>query len=138
MKTMKKLIVLLYILFFISCSSNSSIDDTSDIDMDALDNEKPTTFFIELNNSTTRVGFNQITLPGYVFSPKSQQQTFTLDEGMSGGLNDVRVTLTGKCSVGNRNVSRDVFVNFLEEQPTVVFSISRVVTCSPEIEISYE
>lgn len=121
---MKKIIFLFVTILVISCSSD---DDGSS-----------TKYYIELNNSTTRVTFNQITLPGYVFSPTNQQQTFTLDKGMSSGLNDVRVTLSGKCSVGNSNVSRDVFVNFLEDQPTVVLSISRVVTCSPEIVISYK
>ena len=70
-----------YLLFFttliISCSNGD--DDSSK-------------YYIELNNSTSRVTFNQITLPGYVFSPTNQQQTFTLDKGMSGGVNDVRVT----------------------------------------------
>ena len=122
---MKKIYLLFFTILVISCSS----DD---------DGGSSTKYYIELNNSTTRVTFNQITLPGYVFSPTNQQQTFTLDKGMSGGLNDVRVTLSGKCSVGNSNVSRDVFVNFLEDQPTVVLSISRVVTCSPEIVISYK
>ena len=126
-------VLLLSSSFLISCSNN---DDISDMGIDG--SEKSTTYYIELNNSTTRVNFNQITLPGYVFSPTNQQQTFTLDKGMSGGVNDVRVTLSGKCSVGNSNVSRDVFVNFLEDQPTLVLSISRVVTCSPEIVISYK
>ena len=121
----KKVVLLSIFLFtMISCSTD---DDGSS-----------TRYYIELNNSTTRVTFNQITLPGYVFSPTNQQQTFTLDKGMSGGVNDVRVTLSGTCSVGNSNVSRDVFVNFLEDQPTLVLSISRVVTCSPEIVISYK
>ena len=120
---MKKIYLLFFTTLIISCSNG---------DDDSLK------YYIELNNSTSRVTFNQITLPGYVFSPTNQQQTFTLDKGMSGGVNDVRVTLSGKCSVGNSNVSRDVFVNFLEDQPTVVLSISRVVTCSPEIVISYK
>ena len=120
---MKKIYLLFFTTLIISCSNGD--DDSSK-------------YYIELNNSTSRVTFNQITLPGYVFSPTNQQQTFTLDKGMSGGVNDVRVTLSGKCSVGNSNVSRDVFVNFLEDQPTVVLSISRVVTCSPEIVISYK
>ena len=129
---MRRILIILATILF-SCSNN---DDISDMGIDG--SEKSTTYYIELNNSTTRVGFNQITLPGYVFSTTSQQQTFTLDQGMSGGVNDVRVTLFGKCSVGNRNVSREIIVNFLEDKPTVVFSISRVVTCSPEIEISYK
>ena len=120
---MKKIYLLFFITLIFSCSSS---DDES------------SKYYIELNNSTSRVSFNQITLPGYVFSPTNQQQTFTLDKGMSGGLNDVRVTLSGKCTVGNSNVSRDVFVNFLEDQPTIVLSISRVVTCSPEIVVSYK
>ena len=57
---------------------------------------------------------------------------------MPAGLNDVRVTLSGKCSVGNRDISLDVFVNFLEEKPTVVFTISRIVTCSPTIVTTYK
>ena len=120
---MKKIYLLFFITLIFSCSSS---DDES------------SKYYIELNNSTSRVSFNQITLPGYVFSPTNQQQTFTLDKGLSGGLNDVRVTLSGKCTVGNSNVSRDVFVNFLEDQPTIVLSISRVVTCSPEIVVSYK
>jgi hypothetical protein len=131
---MRKIFIILTTILF-SCSNN---DDNCDVEMDVDDIEKSITYYIELNNSTTRVGFNQITLPGYVFSPTSQEQTFTLDQGMSGGVNDVRVTLSGKCSVGNSNVNKEIFVNFLEDKPTVVFSISRVVTCSPEIEISYK
>ena len=125
---MRKIYLLFFTILVISCSSEA----------EELSCCSSTKYYIELKNSTTRVTFNQITLPGYVFSPTNQQQTFTLDKGMSGGLNDVRVTLSGKCSVGNSNVSRDVFVNFLEDQPTVVLSISRVVTCSPEIVISYK
>ena len=73
----KKIYLLFFTTLIISCSNGD--DDSSK-------------YYIELNNSTSRVTFNQITLPGYVFSPTNQQQTFTLDKGMSGGVNDVRVT----------------------------------------------
>ena len=117
---MKKLTLLLFVALMFSFSS---------------DDDK--TYYLELNNTQNRVVFDQITLPGYVLTPTSQQQTFTLNSGMSGGLNDVRVNLSGRCAVGGSLVSRDVLVNFLDDQPTVVLSISRVVTCSPQIEISY-
>ena len=117
---MKKLTLLLFVALMFSCSS---------------DDDK--TYYLELNNTQNRVVFDQITLPGYVLTPTSQQQTFTLNSGMSGGLNDVWVNLSGRCAVGGSLVSRDVLVNFLDDQPTVVLSISRVVTCSPQIEISY-
>ena len=120
---MRKIYLLFFTTLIISCSSG--------------DNDSPI-YYIELNNPYSRNTFDQITLPGYVFSPTNQQQTFTLDKGMSGGVNDVRVNLSGKCSVGNSNVSRDVFVNFLDDQPTVILTVSRIVTCSPEIVISYK
>ena len=119
---MKKLIILLLPIFIISCSRD----------------EDSQTYYLELNSTQDRVFFNQITLPGYVLNPTSQQQTFTLNKGMSAGLNDVRVNLSGSCSVGARAVSRDVFVNFNDEQPTVVLSCSRVVTCTPTIVVSYK
>lgn len=120
---MKKLILLLlFIPLVFSCSRD----------------EDSQTYYLELNSTQGRVFFNQITLPGYVLNPTSQQQTFTLNKGMSAGLNDVRVNLSGSCSVGARAVSRDVFVNFNDEQPTVVLSCSRVVTCTPTIVVSYK
>tara|TARA_B100001094_G_scaffold124752_1_gene120624 strand:+ start:3150 stop:3512 length:363 start_codon:yes stop_codon:yes gene_type:complete len=120
---MKKLtLLLIFIPLVFSCSG---------------DDDGPT-YYLELNSTQNRVEFNQITLPGYVLNPTSQQQTFTLDKGMSAGVNDVRVNLSGICSVGGRAVSYDVFVNFNDEQPTVVLSCSRVVTCTPNIVISYK
>ena len=126
---MKKIVPFLLLVLVLSCSKSEG--DTPD---SAL-----TTFYIELDNVVTeRLTINQITLPNYVFYPTSQQQTFTLDKGMPSGLNNIRVTLSGKCSVGNRDVSQDVFVNFLEDKPTVVFSISRVNTCGAIIVTSYK
>ena len=126
---MKKIVPILIFVLITSCSK--SANDTPE---NAI-----TTYYIELDNVVTeRLTINQITLPNYVFYPTSQQQTFALDKGMPSGLNEVRVTLSGKCSVGNRDVSQDVFVNFLEEKPTVVFSISRVNTCGAIIVTSYK
>lgn len=127
---MKKIISILFFLIIASCCK---CDEGVEEEMYSL------TYYIELDNVVTeRLIINQISLPGYVFYPTSQQQTFTLDNGMSGGLNDVRVTLSGKCSVQNRDVNVEVFVNFLENKPTVVFSISTVNTCSPVIVTTYK
>ena len=57
---MKKLILLLlFIPLVFSCSG---------------DDDGPT-YYLELNSTQNRVEFNQITLPGYILNPTSQQQT---------------------------------------------------------------
>lgn len=125
---MKKIVSFLLLVLVLSCSKSE--DDTPE--------NVATTFYLEIDNPYDRITFNQITLPNYVFYPTSQQETFRLDKGMPAGLNDVRVTLSGKCSVGNRDISLDVFVNFLEDKPTVVFTITQIVTCSPTIVTTYK
>lgn len=80
---MKKIVPFILLFFVLSCSKSE--DDTPE--------NVATTYYIEIDNPYDRITINQITLPGYVFYPTSQQETFKLDKGMSGGLNDVRITL---------------------------------------------
>ena len=87
-------------------------------------------------STTPRLTFIQISLPNYVLDVSSPRQTFNLDKGMV-RIDDVRVTLTFSCEVGNNIYNEDVLVNFYEDITTVL-EISRVVVCNPDIKILYE
>ena len=52
-------------------------------------------------------------------------------------IDDVKVTLTFSCEVGDNLYNEDVFVNFYEDTKTVL-EISRVVVCNPDIVVLYE
>tara|TARA_R100001440_G_scaffold73908_1_gene98822 strand:+ start:968 stop:1342 length:375 start_codon:yes stop_codon:yes gene_type:complete len=124
---MKKLFVLLLLTAFVfSCSSD---DD---------DNENEVVYSIELNNTTSRITFQTIRLPGHDFYLTSQQETRVLHNGLTDGLNNVRVVLSGVCSVQNREVNEEIFVNFLKDTPTVVLSCGTVTVCAPTMQISYK
>jgi hypothetical protein len=56
---------------------------------------------------------------------------------MPNGLNDIRVSLQGRCSVQNRLVSIDILVNFIEGNITTL-TVDSIITCSPQIIVSYE
>ena len=86
-------------------------------------------------SSFDRLTFTQISLPNNVLTVTSPIQTFSL-AGMP-STNDVRVALTYVCSVGGKTLTVDTTVNFYSGQKTVL-SISRVVTCSPQIAVLYE
>ena len=119
---MKKLLFLFAALLLVSCSKD---DSTS-------------THYIKVVNPYSRVTFNQISLAGYSFSfDNPNEETFTLDSGMPDGINDIRVSLQGRCSVQNRIVSRDILVNFIEGKVTTL-AVDRIVTCTPQIIVSYE
>ena len=87
-------------------------------------------------STTPRLTFIQISLINYVLDVTSQNQTFTLDIGFL-KIDDVRVTLTFSCEVGNNLYNEDVIVNFYEDSKTVL-EISRVVVCNPDIVVLYE
>ncbi len=119
---MKKLLFLFASLLLVSCSKD---DSTS-------------THYIKVVNPYSRVTFNQISLAGYSFSfDNPNEETFTLDNGMPNGLNDIRVSLQGRCSVQNRLVSIDILVNFIEGNITTL-TVDSIITCSPQIIVSYE
>ena len=119
---MKKLLFLFSALLLISCSG----DDNA------------TTHYIKVVNSYDRVTFNQISLPGYSFNfSGADSQTFTLNDGMPSGLNDIRVTIAQTCSVGGADSSFDILVNFIEGKTTTL-TVNRIVTCSPQITVTYD
>ena len=119
---MKKLLLLSALLIF-ACSS----DDSSE-----------TSYSLKIIEPYDRVEYNQISLPGYVLNPNGNQiQTFILDEGMSSGLDDIRLSISYFCTVGGDTYNRDVFVNFVEGYTTVVELLS-VNVCGLVLDIRYE
>ena len=123
---MKKLGLLLFSFILFSCSSSDD-DGTSGGD---------SAHKLELRYTAgDRLTFTQISLPNNVLTVTSPTQTFTLASMPS--TNDVRVALTYVCSVGGKTLTVDTTVNFYSGQKTVL-SISRVVTCSPQIAVLYE
>ena len=119
---MKKLFLLTALLIF-ACSS----DDSSE-----------TSYSLKIIEPIDRVEYNQISLPGYVLNPNgSQTQTFTLDEGMSSGLDDIRLSISYFCKDSGNTYNKDVFVNFVEGYTTVVELLS-VNVCSLVLDIRYE
>jgi len=123
-------IILIAVLFLTNCKSNSDDENPE---------EEIPIYTLELrhNVSGDRITFSQISLPGYVFTVNSKQQSFTLDEGMPEGVNDIRISLTYNCSVGDRTITSSVTANFFEDKKTVI-EINRIVTCGPEFVILYE
>ena len=102
---MKKLIILLlFIPLVFSCSST---DDPLTI------------YSIKVSNPTAnQLNFTQLSLPGYNFNIDSDEQTFTLNNGMPDGLNNINVTISYNCM--SKDSSKSIQVNFYEGQTTII------------------
>ena len=100
---MKKLILLLlFIPLVFSCNSENDIS-----------------YSIKVSNPTAnQLNFTQLSLPGYNFNIDSDEQTFTLNNGMPDGLNNINVTISYNCM--SKDSSKSIQVNFYEGQTTII------------------
>ena len=108
---MKKLIILLLFIPLVSCNSENDIS-----------------YSIKVSNpSANQLNFTQLSLPGYNFNIGSDEQTFTLNNGMPDGLNNINVTISYNCMSKDR--SKSIQVNFYEDQKTII-EVTKVIHTS--------
>ena len=119
----KLLLLLLFIPLTFACSDDSL---------------KTFEITIDYSNNGDRGTLQQIVLPGYVFEldGNTPNQSVYLDEGLPSGLNDVRATLTYRCSIGGQIISRDVYINFIEDM-NVSITFNSFLNCTANISIGY-
>jgi len=122
---MKKLLVLLFLPLLFTCGSDDNSSDPAE-----------TPYTLRVSENYDRISFTQVQLPGYNIPMNGEtNRVFTLDQGMPNGIADVKVTLYYDCTVNGVSTSRDIYVNFFEDQTTWI-NVESVITCSIQTSVT--
>ena len=102
---LQKLLLLLLITSLVSCSSSDG---------------NPS---LTITNNKSNIGIHTVSLVGYSFENlsinKGKSKTFTLTNGLDGGLNNVNVQLTWSCG-GKNNWRASKSLNFKDGENTSI------------------